>query len=202
MNPLLGIFSAGGLARAVASHFSNQYTVICFIDKPRYDGEQIQDCPIINQPSRSTDSIKYVIACGEPQRRRSYAASPVKWATLIHNSATVSIHASIGEGSIICPGVVIDPEVRVGKHVYIDHNAVIGHGAIIGDYTVIGPLVLVAGYCEIGEGMYVGAGAKIVKTAGVGINSIIGAGAVVIRDVSPNSVWAGVPAKHIKGNPP
>jgi len=199
MNPRLGIFSAGGLARAVASHFMEQYIITVFVDQPRIAGEQIQGIPVtIQVPSIP---MKYVIACGDPKRKRDLAETIVKWATLLHSSATVSRHADIGEGSIICPGVVIDPEVNVGRHVYVDHNAVIGHGAKVGDYTVISPLVLVAGYCEIGEGVYVGTGAKIVKKACVGDNAVIGAGAVVICDVPPNSVWAGVPAKQIKANP-
>jgi acetyltransferase EpsM len=194
----LGIITAGGLARAVASHFEYEYQVVYFVDKPKISGESIQGIPVVN----TTLLIKHVVACGDPKRRRGFGLDmQVPWTTLIHRNANVSRYASIGEGSIVCPGVGIDPEVRVGRHVYLDYNTVIGHGVDIGDYTVIAPLVLVAGYCEIGEGVYIGAGAKIVKKAKIGKNSVIGAGAVVLKDVPPNQIWAGVPAKRIGDNP-
>jgi sugar O-acyltransferase (sialic acid O-acetyltransferase NeuD family) len=195
----LGIFTAGGLARAVASHFSDE-NVLWFIDEPRKPNETIGATPVLPQvPYTPKMYARYVIACGEPKRRKTLAEeNDVEWATLIHKNATVSRRAEIREGSVICPGVVIDPEVTIGKHVYIDHNAVVGHNAYVGDYTVIGPLVLIAGYCQIMEGAYIGTGAKIVKEARIGFGAVIGAGAVVLEDVPAYEVWAGVPARKIK----
>lgn len=196
----LGIFTAGGLARAVASHFGDKYKVSFFIDEPKVSGETIFNIPVINEPPTEPNWwTDYVIGCGEPSRRKTLAEKNVNWTTLVHKTANVSTYADVGLGSIVCPCVGIDPQVKIGKHVYVDYNSVIGHGAEIGDYTVIGPLVLVAGYCVIGNGAYIGAGAKIVKEAKIGNNSIIGAGAVVLKDVPPNEVWAGVPAKKLRG---
>lgn len=191
----LGIFTAGGLARAIASHFEYNHRIVEFVDTPRGDGECIRNIPIIQKPSRD---IKYVIGCGDPKRRQVLSEEDVLWSLpLIHKSTNVSEYASIWEGTIICPGVGIDPDVLIGEHVYVDYNSVIGHNAKIGGCTVIGPLVLVAGYCEIGKACYVGAGAKIVRNAKIGDGAVIGAGAVVLGDVPPNEVWAGVPAKKI-----
>lgn len=195
----LGIFTAGGLARAVASHFSAG--VFCFVDEPREPNEEIHNIPVLSKPPLLPKHYPtYVIGCGDPHRRKSLAEKHnVEWISLIHETATVSRNTNpLGEGTIICPGVGIDPDVTIGKHVYIDYNSVIGHGATIGNYTVIGPLVLVAGYCEIGETCYIGAGAKIVKEAKIGNGAVIGAGAVVLNDVPSGEVWAGVPARRIK----
>ena len=193
----LAIFTAGGLARAVSSHFGGDWKVTHFIDSPRDLDERVYNIPVERVP-RKDSGEKYVIACGKPQRRKSLAEGyGVNWTHLVHRTATFATQATLKEGTIICPGVVVDPDVKIDKHVYIDHNSVIGHGAEIGDYTVIAPLVLVAGYCKIGEGVHIGTGAKIVRDSNVGENSIIGAGAVVLKDVPPNEVWAGVPAKKI-----
>ena len=194
----LGIFTAGGLARAVASHFSYEYLTECFVDKTKVSGEHVHNIPVVLfPPPIPKDQIKYVIACGDTKRKRVLAESDVAWETLVHRSATVSPRTEVGEGSVICPGVVIDPDVRIGRHVYVDHNAVIGHGADVEDYVVIGPVTLIAGYCKIGAGAYVGAGVSVVREANIGEDSTIGAGAVVLGDVPPNEVWAGVPAKKI-----
>jgi acetyltransferase-like isoleucine patch superfamily enzyme len=51
---------------------------------------------------------------------------------------------------------------------------------------------------EIRSGVWIGHGVRIVgKNISIGENSIIGAGAVVIGNVEPNSIVAGVPAKKI-----
>lgn len=195
----LGIFTAGGLARAVASHFSDRPPLF-FIDEPREENERIHNIPVIPEPPIDGFwDIKYIIGCGEPNRRRVLAEKyDVPWAHLVHRTATFSTWASLKKGVVICPGVGIDPEVKIDEHVYIDYNTVIGHGSTIGKYSVIAPLVLVAGYCHVGEGVHVGAGAKIVRKARIGDNATIGAGAVVLGDVPAGEVWAGVPARRIK----
>jgi len=53
-------------------------------------------------------------------------------------------------------------------------------------------------FVEIEEDVWIGCGAKILPGVRIGIGSIIAAGAVVSKDVSPYSVVAGVPAKVIK----
>lgn len=76
--------------------------------------------------------------------------------------------------------------------------------AKIGDNCLIGQCVTIGGRSghinvpEIGNNVYIGAGAKILGPIKIGNNSIIGAGAVVLTDVPENSVVAGVPAKIIK----
>ena len=58
-----------------------------------------------------------------------------------------------------------------------------------------------SGYYEVprlGKNVQVGAGANIIGPITIGDNCIIGAGAVVITDLPPNSVAVGVPAKVIK----
>ena len=60
------------------------------------------------------------------------------------------------------------------------------------------PTCNISGEVKIGAGTYFGTGAKIINQKNIGKNSIIGAGAVVIRDVADNTVVAGVPAKIIK----
>jgi acetyltransferase-like isoleucine patch superfamily enzyme len=50
---------------------------------------------------------------------------------------------------------------------------------------------------RIGRGTWIGAGARIIGSVDIGDNAIVGAGAVVVRDVAPGSIVAGVPAKVI-----
>jgi len=86
-------------------------------------------------------------------------------------------------------------------------------GVVIGDDVFIGPRVT---FCNdlypkasgawkvsrtlVEDGASIGAGCTIVCGITIGTNARIGAGAVVTKDVKPNQVVAGVPAKQIKSN--
>ena len=117
----------------------------------------------------------------------------------------------------IHPSVIISPNVMIGNGVYILLGTTIMPHATIKDYTMISMGVHLAHHSLLEEGVFLSTGcnfgASIVayKYAYCGISStimtgvhelgedcLIGAGAVVIRDVEPKAVVAGVPAKVIK----
>lgn len=52
--------------------------------------------------------------------------------------------------------------------------------------------------CEVGNDVWIAAGANILHNVKIGDGAVIGAGAVVTKDVEPYSIVAGIPAKHIK----
>ncbi|MCK6407219.1 MAG: hypothetical protein L6Q60_14570 [Rhodocyclaceae bacterium] len=103
--------------------------------------------------------------------------------------------------------VVLPPSVQLGKGVVLGYSGlgtVIHARAVIGDRVTIGANVTIGGKTPhynvpvIGNGVDIGAGARILGPIRIGDNAVIGANAVVICDVAPNSVVAGVPAKVIR----
>lgn len=117
----------------------------------------------------------------------------------------------------IHPSVIISPNVTIGNGVYILLGTTIMPYTIIKDYTMISMGVHLAHHSVLEEGVFLSTGcnfgASIVahKYAYCGISStimtglhelgedcLIGAGAVVIRDVESKAVVAGVPAKVLK----
>ena len=105
-------------------------------------------------------------------------------------------------------GIEIHPAAKIGKGLFIDH----GMGVVIGETTVIGNNVtLYQGvtlggtgkekgkrHPNIGDNVVIGAGAKILGNITMGENSCVGANAVVIKDVPPNSTVVGVPGRVTK----
>lgn len=69
---------------------------------------------------------------------------------------------------------------------------------VLGDYATLGPSCVLCGSCDIGRGVFVGAGATLLPEVRVGANAIVGAGAVVLKDVPANTVVAGNPAHVIR----
>ncbi|MFC3058318.1 serine O-acetyltransferase [Paenirhodobacter populi] len=104
-------------------------------------------------------------------------------------------------------GVDIHPAAKIGKAVMIDHahSIVIGETAVVGDNVSMLHSVTLGGtgkeeqdrHPKIGDGVLIGAGAKVLGNIKVGNNSRIAAGSVVLSDVPPCKTVAGVPAKIV-----
>jgi serine O-acetyltransferase len=92
--------------------------------------------------------------------------------------------------------------------VFIDHGtgAVIGETAVVGDDVIIYQGVTLGGtgkdtgkrHPTIGNGVMIGAGAKVLGPFTVGDNARIAAGAVVLHELPPESTAVGVPARVVK----
>lgn len=102
-------------------------------------------------------------------------------------------------------GIEIHPAAKIGARLFIDHGmgVVIGETAEIGaDVTLyhgvtLGGVSLTKGkrHPTLGDGVVVGAGAKVLGAITIGTNTRIGANAVVVKDVGPDRVVVGVPGK-------
>lgn len=101
-------------------------------------------------------------------------------------------------------GIEIHPGATIGRRFFIDHGmgVVIGETAEIGDDVMIYHSVTLGGkggghgkrHPTIGDGVTIGAGAKVLGPVTVGTDSIIGANAVVTHDAPPRSLLLGIPA--------
>lgn len=122
----------------------------------------------------------------------------IKFATLIDPTVEMSKLVSIGEGAIICAHSIITVNIEIGKHVIVNLDCTIGHDAKLSDYVTLYPSVNVSGATLIGECTEVGTGTQIIQAKSIGHHSIIGAGAVVVRDIPDKCTAVGTPAKPIK----
>ena len=103
--------------------------------------------------------------------------------------------------------VDIHPAARIGKGIMIDHAhaVVIGETAVVGDNVSLLHGVTLGGtgkehgdrHPKVGEGVLIGAGAKILGNIAVGACSRVASGSVVLADVPPCKTVAGVPARVV-----
>nr|WP_232420584.1 acetyltransferase [Leptospira interrogans] len=102
---------------------------------------------------------------------------------IIHPKSIIGYRAELEDGVIVNIGTQIDHHCKIEKAVTIDPGVVLAGN------------VLIENFCVLHTG-------SIINRIKVGFNSIIGAGAVVIRDVEPNSKIVGVPGKEINKRRP
>jgi serine O-acetyltransferase len=104
-------------------------------------------------------------------------------------------------------GVDIHPAARIGNGIMLDHatGVVIGETAVVGDNVSIMQSVTLGGtgkehgdrHPKVGNGVLLSAGAKVLGNIRIGDGAQICAGSVVLKDVAPHTVVAGVPAKVV-----
>jgi serine O-acetyltransferase len=104
-------------------------------------------------------------------------------------------------------GVDIHPAARIGKGIMIDHahSIVVGETAVVGDNVSMLHSVTLGGtgkeeedrHPKIGDGVLIGAGAKVLGNIRVGNCSRIAAGSVVLAEVPACKTVAGVPARIV-----
>ena len=120
----------------------------------------------------------------------------------------------ISQFSRFLTGIEIHPKAKIGKNLFIDHGmgVVIGETSEIGDNVTIYHMVTLGGispsidsnsqrevkrHPTLKDNVVVGSGAQILGPITIGENSKIGANAVVTKDVEPNAIMIGIPAKNI-----
>jgi len=114
----------------------------------------------------------------------------------------------ISQFSRFMTGIEIHPGAKIGKRLFIDHGmgVVIGETAEIGDNCTIYHGATLGGtgkdkgkrHPTIGNNVLISAGAKVLGPFKVGDNARIGANAVVLSEVEPNTTVVGVPGRIVK----
>lgn len=109
-------------------------------------------------------------------------------------------------------GIEIHPGATIGQGLFIDHGmgVVIGETSEIGDDVTLYHGVTLGGtslekgkrHPTLGDRVVVGAGAKVLGAITIGSDTRIGANAVVVRSVPPNSIVVGVPGQNITRSKP
>lgn len=196
MNNRLIIIGAGGHGKAIADNaLKNGYTDICFIDDDAVG--TCLDFPIIGTSADITElndgKTDFIIGIGNNAIRKEIAEKySVNWVSLIHPSAQIATHVSIGKGTVVMAGAVINVCATVGSHCIINTHAVVEHDNVVEDYVHISPNAALGGTVRIGKETHIGIGATVINNIEICANCIVGAASLVLRNINKNGTFYGI----------
>ena len=194
-------------AEYIHSRKNPEWEIAGFIDDNELFHETTQDgYPVLGGCDylfNLNEDVYAVIAIGSAKVKKVVAGKlaayqHVHFATLIDPSAIISDRVQIGVGCVVCAGSILTVDITIGNHVIINLDCTLGHDVIIRDYVTIYPSVNISGNVEVGGEAELGTGAQIIQGKQIGKQSIIGAGAVVVKDIPEKCTAVGSPAKPIR----
>lgn len=206
----LYIFGASGFSREVADIALNlNYKEIKFIDLvPGQD--EITGFEIIAEDylgKLDLEQCEFIIGVGEGSiRERIFNKfSDLKYINLIHPSVTFGNkqyeQIKLQKGNILCAGARLTSNIKMGNFGVYNLNITVGHDCVIDDFVTISPGANVSGNVHLKNCTYIGTGATILqghsleKKLTINEGATVGAGAVVVKEVSSNTIVKGIPAK-------
>lgn len=206
MKDKLLIIGASGHGKVVADIAikMNKWQSISFLD----DNESIKECMGLKVIGRTSDAYKYkdkanlFVAIGNNATRENIQDKleneGLSVVSLIHPNAIIGTDVEIGNGTVIMAGVVINSSSRVGKGCIINTSCSIDHDNVIKDYVHISPGANLAGTVKVGKRSWIGIGSVVSNNTNICNDCKIGAGAVVVKDITEPGIYVGIPVRKIR----
>lgn len=207
MNDSLIIIGASGHGKVVAdiAMKMNKWKNIAFLDDNQ-SLETIMGIPVIGNSANAVDHKEhsdFFVAIGNNSTREriqeGLLAQGTSIVSLVHPSAIIGTDVKVGIGTAIMAGVVINSSTVVGKGCIINSNSGLDHDNHIGDYVHISPRTHLAGTVKVGKGSWLGIGSVVSNNINICSRCKIGAGAVVVKDITESGTYVGVPVRRISG---
>ena len=185
--------------------------VVGFLDDdPKFEGQMVRGIPVFGGVSmleelRDKEGVEAVYCpLGDNVLRVRFLEKArnlgYKTPNYIHPTVIIAPHVEIAEEGVyilqatqIMPYVTIERDVMISTGANIIHHSHLSQGTFVSNGVCLGANVLSRKYAYIGMGSTVMTGVKV-----LGEDCLIGAGAVVIKDVPDYAVMAGVPAKVLR----
>lgn len=205
MKEKLLIIGASGHGKVIADIAlkMNKWQSVAFLD----DDDTIKKSIGLEVIGKTSDAFKYknkaefFVAIGNNTTRERIQEhleeNGLELATLIHPNAVIGIDVVIGTGTVVMPGAVINCCSIIGKGCIINSSSSVDHDNVIEGYVHVSPGANLAGTVTVGKGSWIGIGSSISNNVRICKGCIVGAGAVVVKDITESGTYIGVPVRRI-----
>lgn len=199
--PPIVLIGGGGHAAVLADILLGQQREILAVISPN----EIIGRPIFSGIDRLTSDdeikqfdpsqVKLVNGIGMMPRSRlkqqvneTYLALGYQFETVVAPNVVVSRYAYVETGAQIFSGAIIQAGANIGAHSIVNSGSVIEHDCTIGKYNHIAPGAILCGEVVTEGGVYVGSGATVIQGISLAENSMVAAGATVVRPLNERQI--------------
>lgn len=203
----LAMLGASGHGKVVADIAEiNGWDVVFFDDAfPSVNG--LAHWPVVGRTEELLNDLQCFDGCfvaiGQNrirlEKQQMLAKKGATFPVLVHPTAVISRHAHVDLGCVVMAGAVINPCAQINQACIVNTAATVDHDCMLADGVHISPGVHLAGAVSVGECSWIGIGASVKQCLSIGANVVVGAGAVVVKDIADNLTVVGVPASRIEG---
>ena len=213
---VFAIYSAGGFAREIAADAAlflgstiaeGAIEVIFIDDDPAVQGTKIHGKRVVSYDEAKTiPEINVNIAFAPPAlRRKKYEQCErdgLSFFSVYAPSSRIGENVKIGPSPIFAHLSCVTADATIGKAFHCNIYSYAAHDCIVGDFVTFAPRVSLNGRIKVEDDVYIGSDATFLpgksdRYLTVGQGAVIGAGAVVTKDVEPYTTVVGNPAKPL-----
>jgi sugar O-acyltransferase (sialic acid O-acetyltransferase NeuD family) len=205
----LVIFGAGDIARLAHYYFSrdSEHEVVAFtVDKDYKEGDTFLNLPLCDFDEvverYSPEKHKMFVALSYARMNKVRAAKYFKAKELgyelvsyVSSRCSFLTDFTVGENCFILEDNTIQPFVKIGNNVTLWSGNHIGHDSVIEDHCFIASHIVISGFVRVGQHCFIGVNATLRDSITIASETLIGAGAVIMKDTVEKGVY--LPQKAI-----
>ena len=199
----LVIFGAGDIARLAHYYFTrdSEHSVAAFtVDRAFRAADSFEGLPLCDfetvadqyRPAEYHMFVALSYANMNRVRAQKYAQAKEMGYTLVSyvsSRCTWLTEHPPGDNCFVLEDNTVQPFVKIGNDVTLWSGNHIGHDAVIDDHCFISSHVVISGRVHVGEYCFLGVNATIRNAITVAPETLVGAGAIVMADTQPKSVY-------------
>jgi len=203
MSRELVIFGAGDIARLACHYFTHDspHTVAGFtVDSQYRSAESFLDRPVVDFSEVTQryppDRFEMFVALSYTRMNHARAekyeqakALGYRLATYVSSKCTWLAADRPGDNCLILEDNTVQPFVRIGNNVTLWSGNHIGHDSTIDDHCFISSHVVVSGHVHVQPYCFIGVNATLRNGLTIAPETLIGAGAIIMKDTEPKSVY-------------
>ncbi|MCP3893221.1 MAG: acetyltransferase [Bacteroides sp.] len=197
------IYSNGGFAREFIRSVRDKYVgqEVIIVDDAESEGTIGYDaaCQLAHETSGEW-VVGFANGDLRKQKTNRILEDGFRLFSVISNTSVIGDRVTIGGGAVLSDYSIITADAEIGIGFQCNIYSYIAHDCVVGDYVTLAPRVSVNGRVVIEDDVYIGTGATILpgkenEPLVIGKGSVVGAHALVTKNVAAHTTVIGTPAK-------